>query len=127
MIAPDAHKPLLGLRGFFRLLLLVSAALVAGAYMLRGIDFSLGVLLGSGIVCLNYLWSVRVFSRMLGEDHPKARLRIVWVFKLGVTALVLYVALVRLGMQPVGIAVGVSAVVIAGLLFAVTRSVRGLK
>ena len=119
-----APKPLGGLRLFTRLLLLVSAALVAGAYLLWGFDFSLGVLLGSGIVVLSFLWSIRVFSSILREPHSRARLGISWVLKLGVTALVLYVAVVRLGMQPVGIMVGVSAVVIAGLLFAVVRRYR---
>ena len=118
------QKPLGGLRLFLWLLLLVSAVLVAGAYLLRGIDFSLGVLLGSVIVVLNYIWSIRVFSRILGETPPKARLGVSWVLKFGVTALVLYVAVVRLGIQPVGIIVGVSAVVITGLLFAVARRFR---
>lgn len=124
MTETGVPKPLGGLRLFSRLLLIVSAVLVAGAYLLRGIDFSLGVLLGSGIVVLNYLWSIRVFSRILGEAQSRARLGVSWVLKFGVTALVLYVAVVRLGMQPVGIIVGVSAVVIAGLLFAVVRQFR---
>ena len=92
--------------------------LAAGAYLWQGIDFSLGVLLGSGIVVLNYFWSVGVFSKVLEETNPRARVGISWVLKFGVTALTLYVAVVRLGLHPVGIVVGVSAVVIAGLLFA---------
>lgn len=124
MTGTGVPKPLGGLRLFSRLLLLVSAVLVAGAYMLLGIDFSLGVLLGSGIVVLNYFWSVRVFSRILEEAQPKVRLGLSWVMKFGVTALVLYVAVVQLDMQPVGIMVGVSAVVIAGLLVAVVRQFR---
>jgi hypothetical protein len=119
-----APKPLGGLRLFTWLLLLVSATLVAGGYLLWGIDFSLGVLLGSGIVVLSYLWSIRVFSNILGEAHSRARLGFSWVLKFGVTALVLYVAVVQMGMHPVGIMIGVSAVVIAGLLFAVVRRFR---
>lgn len=118
MTAPAAQKPLAGLRLFSGLLLLVSVALVIGAYLLAGIDFSLGVLLGSGIVVVNFFWSIRVFSRVLGEDHSRARLGTSWVLKFGFTALVLYFAVVRFGMHTVGIMVGVSSVVLAGLVFA---------
>ena len=92
-----------------------------GAYLLEGIDFSLGVLLGSGIVVLNYFWSIRVYSRMLGEDHSRARFGISWALKFGVTALILYVAVVHLRLHPVGIILGVSSVVLAGLFFAIAK------
>lgn len=121
MTAPGTGKPLAGLIMYSRLLLVVSAVLVGGAYALLGIDFAGGVLLGCGIVGLNYLWSKRVFSRVLREDHPKARLGTTWVFKFGLTALILYIAIVRLGVDPVGIVVGVSAIVIAGLLLAAAK------
>ena len=106
---------------YSRLLLLVSATLVGGAYALLGIDFAGGVLLGSGIVGLNYSWSRRVFSRVLQEDRPKARLGISLVFKFSLTAIILYIAIVRLDVDPVGIIVGVSAVVLAGLIFAAAK------
>ena len=116
-----SDKPLAGLSRYSWLLLLVSTVLVGGAYVLLGIDFAGGVLLGSGIVGLNYLWSRRVFSRILQEDRPKARLGISLVFKFSLTAMILYIAIVRLNVNPVGIMVGVSAVVIAGLLFAAAK------
>lgn len=121
MTEPSAPKHLSGLRLYSRLLLTVSLGLVIGAYLLRGIDFTLGVLLGSGIVGMNYLWSIRVFSRILAEDHPRVRLAISWVLKFGFTGLVLYLAIVKLGLHPVGIIVGVSAVAIAGLFLAAVR------
>lgn len=122
-MAGEPRKALGGLRLFSRLLVGVSVALVGGAWLLSGIDFSLGVLLGCGIVVLNYLWSKRVFSRVLQQDRSKAGLGLAWSLKLALTALILYLAILQFQVHPVGIAVGVSAIVIAGVLFGALKPV----
>lgn len=120
----EPHIALGGLRLFSRLLVGVSLLLVGGAWLLLGIDFSLGVLLGCGIVVLNYLWSKRVFSRVLQQDHPKVGLGVAWSLKFTLTALILYLAILQFQVHPVGIVVGVSAIVIAGVLFGAVKLVQ---
>ncbi|MCH7479571.1 MAG: ATP synthase subunit I, partial [SAR324 cluster bacterium] len=81
------------LRSFLRLLVAVSAVLAGGAYLWRGLDFSLGVLLGSAIIVLNLVWTIRVVQAVMVSSQPKTRLAFSYVSKLGLTAVVLLVAL----------------------------------
>ncbi len=103
---------------FAWLLAAVSLLLVGGSYFWWGIDFAAGVLLGSGIVGLNFWWTRRVISKALRDDSPKAILWISFLSKFGVTIAILFLAILRLGIDPLGILVGVSALVITGFGFA---------
>ncbi len=106
---------------FARTLAVVSALLVGGSYLWQGIDFTLGVLLGCGIVGLNLWWTRRVVFKALAGDHPKARLWVTFLAKFGLTVVILFVAILHLNIDPVGIVVGVSSLVVTGFAFALLR------
>lgn len=116
-----SHTPMEALRLFSWLLLASSLLLIGGGYFWRGIDFSLGVLLGSAIVGLNYLWTRRVISKALQGDHPRSRIGFSLLFKFGLTALVLYFAVVQFGIDAMGIVVGVSVLVISVFALAIAK------
>ena len=109
------------LRSFLRLLVAVSAVLAGGAYLWRGLDFSLGVLLGSAIIVLNLAWTIRVVQAVLVSSQPKIRLAFSYVSKLGLTAVVLLVAILKFNLDPIGILVGISSLFVSGVLFGVAR------
>ena len=109
------------LRSFLRLLVAVSAVLAGGAYLWRGLDFSLGVLLGSAIIVLNLVWTIRVVQAVMVSSQPKIRLAFSYVSKLGLTAVVLLVAILKFNLDPIGILVGISSLFVSGVLFGVAR------
>lgn len=109
------------LRTFLRLLVAVSAVLAGGAYLWRGLDFSLGVLLGSAIIVLNLVWTIRVVQAVMVSSQPKIRLAFSYVSKLGLTAVVLLVAILKFNLDPIGILVGISSLFVSGVLFGVAR------
>jgi hypothetical protein len=116
-----AEVPTNSLGLFARMLTAVSVLLIGGSFFWQGIDFSIGVLLGSGIVSLNLWWTRRVVFKALRDDHPKARLWISFLFKFGLTVVILFIAILRLNIDPVGILVGISSLVITGFAFAFVR------
>ena len=109
------------LRSFLRLLVAVSAVLAGGAYLWCGLDFSLGVLLGSAIIVLNLVWTIRVVQAVMVSSQPKIRLAFSYVSKLGLTAVVLLVAILKFNLDPIGILVGISSLFVSGVLFGVAR------
>jgi len=121
MIEPQTLPVPAAIKKFAWLLLAVSMALTGGGYLLVGIDFTLGVLLGSSLVGLNFLWSQRIFRRALRDPSLKTRLAVSFLLKFAITALVLFVAVLKFQMDPIGILVGVSSLFLAGLLYGIFR------
>lgn len=115
--APPANS--LGI--FARILAIVCAVLLVGGLVWQGIDFALGVLLGCGIVALNFWWTRRVVSKALAGDYPKLRLWVSFFAKFGLTVVILFVAILHLNINPVGILVGISSLVVTGFAFAFVR------
>lgn len=108
------------------LLLLLAAALVlsGGALVWRGLDFALAVLVGSGFIMVNFLWTKRVVENFLLHRTPKGWLGFTYFLKLTLTGFLLYLAIVPLAMDPIGILVGLSTLFVAGLLAAAQGSQR---
>ena len=95
------------------ILIAVSAALSAGGYLWGGIDFSIGVALGCLIVGLNYLWTRAVVRRVLRGEGSKGRVALSYLAKLGLTVLVLFLAILRFGVDPLAILIGVSSLFVS--------------
>jgi len=93
--------------------------LVGGAWLLRGVDFALAALVGCLIVDVNFLWTRSVVRKAFLEANPRLWLGLSYGFRIGLTTLVLYIAIREIGLDPIGIAVGVSALVLASLLYAI--------
>ncbi len=105
--------------GIVWLLLACAAALTLGAYAWAGLDFAKGVLVGSAVICLNFGWTKVAVRKVLYEQASRSILTWAYVAKLGVTAVVLYVAIFDFGIKPAGILVGVSALLILSALVGV--------
>ena len=100
-------------RGLSWALVAVSAALSGLGYLWGGIDFSVGVALGCLIVGLNYLWTRAVVRRVLRGEGSKGRVALSYLAKLGLTVLVLFLAILRFGVDPLAILIGVSSLFVS--------------
>ncbi len=106
---------------FFAVLCAVGAATALAGFLWRGLDFAASALLGSLIVGLNLLWTRNVVRRALASHQPRVLVVAAYLMKLAVFVAVLYVAIVRFDMDPLGILAGVSALAITSLLIGLTR------
>jgi hypothetical protein len=109
------------LRRLFLLLGLVTAGLAAGSWAWAGLDTAFAVLLGCAIVAFNLLGTAHFVGAVLEEQRYKGRLIASLTLKLALTLVVLYFAVARWGMSPVGIVIGLSSMLIVSLLFTVLR------
>lgn len=99
----------------------VSLALAALAGLLGGLDTALGALLGSAIAGFNLLGTVQFVRVVLRDRRYKALLLASLVAKIGLTLVVLYLAIVRFDMSILGILLGLSALFLASLIYAAAR------
>jgi hypothetical protein len=124
MAEPTAQEPdrpavdPAALRGFFLILIACGALFTAGGAWWGGVDFAGGVLLGFLIVAINAWWTKRLVRSLLLDRKPRMFLTLSFVVKLGLTAAVLFFAILRLGVDAVGVAVGLSSLLIASFVFA---------
>jgi hypothetical protein len=109
------------LKTMFLLLGAVTVALTGGAWAWAGLDTAEGVLLGCAIVAFNLLGTAHFVGAVLAERRFKGRLIASLTVKLGLTLVVLYIAVSRWGMSPVGIVIGLSSMLIVSLLYAALR------
>ena len=79
------------------------------------------VLLGCAVVAFNLLGTAHFVGAVLAERRFKGRMIASLTVKLGLTLLVLYIAVSRWSMDPVGIVIGLSSMLIVSLLYAVFR------
>lgn len=109
------------LRRIYLLLGAVTVVLAGGAWAWAGIDMAQGVLLGCAVIALNLLGTAHFVGAVLAEHRYKGRLIASLTVKLALTLVVLYIAVSRLDMSPVGIVIGLSSMLIVSLLYAVFR------
>jgi hypothetical protein len=107
----------------FALLGAVTVALTGGAWAWANVDMAVAVLLGCGIVAFNLLGTAHFVGAVLAERRFKGRMVASLTVKLGLTLVVLYIAVSRWAMDPVGIVIGLSSMLIVSLLYAVFRPV----
>ena len=106
-------------RRFSWILLTVSLMLCAGAYLWRGIDFFTATAVGCVVVGFNFGWTRMAVGHALRRRDLRSRVMLSYIFKFGSTGLVLYAAIVEFNVDPIGIAVGVSSLVLAAVAIAV--------
>lgn len=117
---PEARK---GFPQRFTWILAAATALLSlGALLWQGIDFFVGVALGCLIVGLNYVWTRSVVARGLRDGHFKARIAISYLAKFALTVVVLFLAILRFGVDPLAILVGISSLLLAVFVLAATHS-----
>lgn len=111
-------------RALLRIFLMLGAVtivLTGGAWAWANLDTALAVLLGCAVVAFNLLGTAHFVGAVLAERRFKGRLVASMVVKLGLTLVVLYVAVARWRMSPVAIVVGLSSMLIVSLLHTMFR------
>lgn len=117
----EPTSPEKSLQLFTRLLVLVSLGFIGLGFLLGGVDFALGVLVGSSLMVLNFLWTRRAVTNAMEAEKPRASVGIAYALKLGVTGVLIYSAIFIFGIHPVGLLVGLSSLVITSVVFAVMQ------
>jgi hypothetical protein len=108
----------------FRNLLILTSVVLAIVSLLFGLDFLLGSLLGSAIVGLNFHWTVRFVLNMLEERKLRPLYLLIYGAKFIVSMMVLYVAIVQLDINAVGIMLGLSNILLAATAYALIQRPR---
>lgn len=104
----------------FLLYLYISGiALLGAAWSLGGLDFTKPVLVAFLVVLLNVYWTKSLVKSILFAGKPKGLFTFFYFFKFGLTALVLILTIGYIKMDPLGILLGLSSLMLATLLFAV--------
>lgn len=106
------------LRRFTWLVVGSGVVLVPAGLWWGGVDFAGAVLLGFLVVLANFFWTKRAVKSVLFADKPHALLSLSFLVKFGVTGAVLFYAIVRLNVDALGVLVGLSALVLASVLYA---------
>lgn len=107
------------LKPFYVIISAVGVTTTLGGYLLAGLDFALATLLGFTIVAANFIWTKNLVKALLiDREKPPALLTISYFIKFGITAVVLYFALIRYNMDALGILVGLSALMLATFIYA---------
>lgn len=108
----------------FRNLLILASVVLAIVSLLFGLDFLFGSLLGSAIVGLNFHWTVRFVLNMLEERKLRPLYLLIYGAKFIVSMMVLYVAIVQLDINAVGIMLGLSNILLAATAYALIQRPR---
>jgi len=108
----------------FRNLLILASVVLAIVSLLFGLDFLLGSLLGSAIVGLNFHWTVRFVLNMLEERKLRPLYLLIYGAKFIVSMTVLYVAIVQLDINAIGIMLGLSNILLAATAYALIQRPR---
>ena len=92
--------------------------LLLAAWLWGGLDFAIAELLGFLVVALNAYWTKRAVKSVLFNSQPKALLTVSFLFKLGLTAFVLYYGIVHYQIDPLGVLLGLTSLFLATIVFA---------
>ena len=105
---------------------IILAVLVALSLFWQSSSVTLGVLAGGVLVIANYRWSGRSLSRVMNQPQAGAEkgikgFKLNYLLRLIFVACAIYLLLVRGGVHPLALAVGLSVVVINILVVTVRR------
>jgi hypothetical protein len=102
-------------------LLAVFALLTAGGWWLMGVDFAKATLVGCVVVAINFFVSQRLIARFIVERALRLSLLVAYLFKLAVSVMILFIAVTRLQLDPVGLMVGLSSIIVATVIATLLR------
>lgn len=124
-IAGRRHKVDRQANIFLLILLGCGGGLLIVAWLWGGLDFATAELLGFLVVALNTYWTKRAVKSVLFDSRPKALLTVTYLFKLGLTAFILYYGIVHYQIDPLGVLLGLTSLLLATLIFAFFTARRG--
>jgi hypothetical protein len=105
---------------------LVLAVLVALSLWWRSLPVTLGALTGGMVAILSYRWLHRSLKQVLAQpDNGSARgFQARYLLRLGALALIVFILLTRVEVHPVGLAAGLSVVVVNLLCTTLLRTLK---
>ena len=105
---------------------LLLALLVACGWLFRSQQFALGIACGGILTLANTFWLKRSVERSMGMDPGQAgRLAVFrYLVRLGVLAGLLYLLIVNIGIDIIGLIVGLSVLVIVIIGFSLYQAAR---
>jgi len=103
------------------ILITVSLLIVLGTAFFK-VDFVPAVMLGCLVVVLNFYLTRRILSRLLVFKDLKRRMLVLYLLKLGLSGIVLYLAIVQFRLPGLAILIGLSNILITMLVFAIKRT-----
>ncbi|MDO3378159.1 ATP synthase subunit I [Geoalkalibacter halelectricus] len=108
-------------RNWIILLLLVGLSL-----FWRSTPLTTGVLAGGLLALAGFWWLHRGLQQILAQPSPQAAraFQVRYFLRLGALGIILYFLIARLGVHPVGLALGLSVVVINIFCTAIARIIR---
>lgn len=106
-------------------LLAIFALLVGGAYAVEGLDFAKATLVGCIVVAINFFMSQRLIGKLILEKKLQARLLLSYLFKLTLSVVILFVAVTRLNMDPMGLMLGLSSIFLSVVLSTIFKGDAG--
>lgn len=106
---------------FLKILAGCGIALCGGGYWWGGFDFFKGALLGFLIVLLNAIWTKKLVAAMLFGGSPKALATAIFIMKFGLTAAILFLAILKLLIDPLAVLVGLSSLIAAAMIFSLVH------
>ena len=108
--------------GVLNLTLLGTLSLLpVGGYLAIGLDFAKATLVGCLVVAINFFVSQRLLGRLMREKKVPIALSILYLGKLGISAVIVYYAVVAYRMDPWGLMLGLSSIFLAILLSSLMR------
>ncbi len=102
-------------------LLVICSGLLALVAAFLDLDYLPGSVLGSAVVGFNLHWTIGFVRSLLETGRVAAGQVLVHLLKFGASVLVLYLALIPLGVPPIGLLLGLSNIVFAVAWHSVQR------
>ena len=103
------------------ILITVSLLIVLGTAFFK-VDFVPAVLLGCLVVVLNFYLTRRILSRLMMFKDLKRRMLVLYLLKLGLSGIVLYLAIVQFRLPGLAVLIGLSNILITMLVFVIKRT-----
>lgn len=118
---PSSNHTIKALNDITKILIIVSVLLVGVVPFLQ-LDFLDGTLLGVAIVGFNFYLTRRTLLNVFFSEGFKGRVIILYVLKLGISGLILFLAIVHFEFSRIGLLIGLSNIVIAIFIFSIKQA-----
>ena len=112
---------------FFRKLLFVASIILVAGSAIFSLDLLPSVLLGCGVVCFNYFLTIQFVRKLLRKQKLQVLDLLFSLTKLGITVIILFVAMQYFELSPGGLLIGLSNIALAVVIYSFTRVMRPQK
>ncbi len=102
-------------------LLVIFFLLLLGGYWFGGLDFAKGTLIGCIVVAINFFVSQRLVGNLILEKSVNPILVIAYLAKLAASVLILFIAVMKLHVDVVGLMLGLSSILFSSVATAFVR------